>query len=804
VPYRLAPIFLIRLAGAPFETIENLATRETSAAARELLVRQGEFAEAKSDVEELLNSRRHNLSKERFQAWRKTIRSGAPPPCDPPLGVFAVCSESASKLATAEMRFDQSLRRELEFARQALHQAARTILPDYLVFAAEGLHQRLTNQFSSTEIVPPRNKQARAHERTMILYLQRVCAKNDSLSAFGPGGWGMIDNVEAAILCAPDPGIAKRETFLERWTADAIAAALNADPDVRAELSPRLNPNGRIDSDRFVFMETGEIIPLKAQTLELLSGCDGKTPAHSLGDHAASLLEQLAERHIIRWEVEVPALDPYAFETLIADILRWRETPLRARWLELLQPIADLPRKFAHTDATKSRAGIMEEANARLSQLGAARQSTRFLYAATNPIGEECLRECNFLIDEKLIDQVAIEAAPWIDLWRDCYAFIASRVAAGLRGVFEQMSIKSGAAPLPAFLRACETANLPLTGPGLVALSHIAFQEVKAAFHKMMEPHASKAEYELAADDCHFVRRNFQYEKFDEYTYPSADMQLAAKSAEAVARGDYHWILAELHPPVALLHHGFYWSCPDKTTLHCAMASTVFGRPNFHFGFFAADFTATTTVRFFDALPEWTYFVAPQRGNPNWRTVRPADAEVYVNPNGGDVCVRKIGSKEHLGSFARAWIIPLGFHPFQFGMAAPHMPRLRCGKVIVQRRAWTITHDELGAGNYTGVSRDLVLAIERLRAQKNWPRFVYIRPTEQALRRSGAEGRDKDTKPVFVDLESYLFLEIFHRWLTKSGELEVTEMLPDPDHLLWKEPDGRRTFELRTLIIPRS
>ena len=104
-----------------------------------------------------------------------------------------------------------------------------------------------------------------------------------------------------------------------------------------------------------------------------------------------------------------------------------------------------------------------------------------------------------------------------------------------------------------------------------------------------------------------------------------------------------------------------------------------------------------------------------------------------------------------------------------------------------------------------GISpRDLVLAIEHLRAQKNLPRFVYIRPTEQALRRSGAEGRDKDTKPVFVDLESYLFLEIFHRWLTKSGEIEVTEMLPDPDHLLWKEADGRRTFELRTLIIPRS
>jgi hypothetical protein len=174
-----------------------------------------------------------------------------------------------------------------------------------------------------------------------------------------------------------------------------------------------------------------------------------------------------------------------------------------------------------------------------------------------------------------------------------------------------------------------------------------------------------------------------------------------------------------------------------------------------------------------------------------------------VDDASGDVCLRTRGSREHLGSFARAWVIPLGFHPFHFGRA-PHMPRLRCGRVIVQRRSWTVTFEELGPGDYTGISRDLVLAIERLRAAKDWPRYVYIRPSEQALRRSGAEGRDKDTKPVFIDLESYLFLEIFHRWLTKARELEVSEMLPAPDDLLWQEPDGRRTFELRTQIVPRA
>ncbi|HXM75055.1 MAG TPA: hypothetical protein VN904_07255, partial [Chthoniobacterales bacterium] len=344
---------------------------------------------------------------------------------------------------------------------------------------------------------------------------------------------------------------------------------------------------------------------------------------------------------------------------------------------------------------------------------------------------------------------------------------------------------------------------LPLTGPGLIAPAVMAFQEVKAAFRKRIQPHAGLEEYDLTIDDCHVVRDSFEYPKFDEYTYPSADLQISAPTADAIKRGEYQWLVSELHPPPALLHHCMYWACPDKPALNQALARTVGDKPNFHFGFFAADFTAHTTVRIFDALPKLSNFVAPQRANPAWRKISPADAEVYVDEATGDVCLRKIDNHEYLGSFARAWVIPLGFHPFQFSLS-PHTPRLRSGRVIVQRRTWTVTSEELPAGDYTGISRGLVLALEQLRALKNWPRYIYIRPTEQALRRSGAEGRDKDTKPVFVDLESYLFLEIFYRWLTKSGELEVTEMLPAPDQLLWREPDGRRTFELRTLIVPRS
>ena len=70
-------------------------------------------------------------------------------------------------------------------------------------------------------------------------------------------------------------------------------------------------------------------------------------------------------------------------------------------------------------------------------------------------------------------------------------------------------------------------------------------------------------------------------------------------------------------------------------------------------------------------------------------------------------------------------------------------------------------------------------------------------------RAKAVERRDKDTKQVYLDLANYLFLEILQRWLGKAGELEVTEMLPSPDQLLWQKPAGRRTSELRIQVIPR-
>ena len=801
VNYGIAPVFLLRIAGIPFEILEELSTRRVTDAAQELILAEKNLVSARSEIAQEFARRKERIPREQFRPWRKAIRSGElSENLELPTALENRCRQSLEHVASFGPVLKNLLELDLHRTRDLLFSIARRELPLYLVFAASGVRERVINQLSlSTPVSTSRRKQDRADERHLILYLQRIAGKNDSLSEFGPGGWGKVDSKTQSLELSPKPGVMRRDVFLERWAAHGAAAAMNADPEALAEMIPRPHPNGRIEDNHFVFSDTGERYPIDEETARLLQLIDGKRPAFSLGVDFEKI-RALTAKKVIQWKLEVPALEAHAFDCLLADISSWRDNPVRARWLAKLEPIAKSADKFGRTREVSERLAVIEDVGARMEHLGAHKTESRFLYSATNPIGEECYRETNFVIGERLINEVTSEAELWIDLWRDNYAFVASRVAAGLRQILEQAQLKDGALPLPAFLRCCREAQLPLEGAGMVALAHLAFQEVKAAFSERLHDRMHLPLVQVTAEDCHLVRQTFSYPKFDECTYPSADLQLAASSVEAVGRGEYQWILAELHPPVALLHHGFYWSCPDKAGLSAAIEKTLLGKPYLYYGYFAADFTATTTVRL-DALPKSTKFVASQRSIGNWQTFHPADTEVFVDEV-GDVGVRVRGTHQYLGSFARGWVIPLGFHPFFFSLGR-HTPRLCCGNVVVQRESWTVTLEELGPGDFTGISRDLVVAVERLREKRNLPRHVFIRPTERALRRSGVEGRDKDTKPVYIDLESYLFLEVFHRWLTKAGEIEVTEMLPRPDQLLWREADGHHTFELRTQIIPR-
>ncbi|HEY6101050.1 MAG TPA: hypothetical protein VIW03_16560, partial [Anaeromyxobacter sp.] len=285
-----------------------------------------------------------------------------------------------------------------------------------------------------------------------------------------------------------------------------------------------------------------------------------------------------------------------------------------------------------------------------------------------------------------------------------------------------------------------------------------------------------------------------EFPRFDPMTWPSADLQLAAASPEDVAAGRHQWVVAELHFAAAVLQHGVTFAAPDPGAFAAWVRRAA--APLCDWGF-PTDIVSHTMLDLAPVEDLFTY-AGPSTGLERWRTVRPADAEVVVAAD-GDVRIRAEGVER--GSFARSWVLGFGFHPFVFPLGA-HSPRLEVGGVVVQRESWVVTAADLPRAPYSGASPELAADVDRLRAARGIPRYVYVRPTEGTVRRLGAGGRDKDVKPIFVDLESYPFLDVLARWMAKHGELDVTEMLPAPDQLLWREEDGRHTFELRTLFVP--
>ena len=208
------------MAGVPFDVLDPLGTPDTFAAARELLARREEFAAARLEAERLLRRTDHGISMEAYRALRLALRAGSLPALsDVPAPRESVAYAAAvNAVAAAESRLQETLERELDSARVALLESTRKVLAPYLVFGGAGVREVLvelmTDRPAARLALPPRKKRERARERHLLLYLQRICGKNDTLSEFGPAGWGTgIAETCRASRCHLSPGLRRGKRF---------------------------------------------------------------------------------------------------------------------------------------------------------------------------------------------------------------------------------------------------------------------------------------------------------------------------------------------------------------------------------------------------------------------------------------------------------------------------------------------------------------------------------------------------------------------------------------------------------------
>jgi len=132
---------------------------------------------------------------------------------------------------------------------------------------------------------------------------------------------------------------------------------------------------------------------------------------------------------------------------------------------------------------------------------------------------------------------------------------------------------------------------------------------------------------------------------------------------------------------------------------------------------------------------------------------------------------------------------------FKLLRPARHTPRVNLDRLVVAREAWTRTAAEL-AFAFEKAEAARFVATRRWARAAGLPRFVFVKsPVE--------------VKPVYIDLASPVFVDIFARLVRRTQEgaggeatLAITEMLPRLEQAWLPDAAGRRyTSELRIVAV---
>jgi hypothetical protein len=794
--YDLVPLFPVRLCGVPFETLESLHSPKTAALSSKVARARQQARDAAArlmreldgaDVDRRLR-RRARKAVARLECLPQTPSAFAPL-----VGDYEHARDLLRRF-TAELA--EAFQQEYAATRAALRRLIRDWALPFSVFTSSaGMDDLFAPERLSGSELPPATAGERKRERRYLLYLQRIAAKNDTLSAFGPTCWGRVEPSVVGARLAPRAGIAHRDTYVEKWVVAALARAVSADDEARMEIAPRIRGDVFLAGDAVVRAD-GSRVCLAPEAVAYLRAVDGSTPARSLGSR--DILDRLVSEGLVAWALEAVELAAHRLELMRAEIAAWSNPAPRTRWLAEVDSLLAAQQAFAQAADVAGRRRIMKAAAETAASWGGTAPGGRALYRGDNAIGEDCVRDTGFALSPEVAGALTRDAASWLDLWRDSYTCLIRRAAAGLRELLQSAPTHRGRVLLPAFLHHCESQGFPLTGSGLVRLAAPAVEEIRRAFWAAIDDRRQDApEWLLTSDDIRRVRAGLNVEPLAAFTFPSVDFQIAAESIGAIASGQFSVVISEVHAASSIMQHGLMWSCPDRKPLADALQAMTGAAGVLHYGSERVSATAHTTADLVGLLGERLLIAGTGRVPAGARTIAPARIEVVVDEATGDVALRELESGKRVGSFAQDWVVWHAFHPFVLNRER-HTPRLRLGRVIVQRQSWVLGIDEFNGELAFGPP--LAAMIAELRGRRGLPRWVFARPAEGTFGPSTIVGRQKDRKPICIDLESILGMELLAHWVARYERLEVTEMLPRPSQLWWREESGRYSFEIRGLV----
>ena len=649
-----------------------------------------------------------------------------------------------------------------------------------------------------------RTTRHRQHEALLASYLQRYCAKNDTIGFFGPVGWAEIDD-GLGIRVARGDG--RRTTYLEGW---AVRAVLEEHVEaLRPWLVPRRMPFLGLDDDRLL-VPLAAPIPLTPLEAAVFEACDGTRTAAEIahavaGDpgEVSAALGRLADARRVAWRVDIPpqAVRP---ELAAAGILgRVADESVReqagAALAELTEARDGLARAAGRADVVASAMASLEETFVRLTKASPTRRAGS-MYAGRTLAYEECLRADSVRLGSSMLDGFRDALALVLDSAR----WFTVRVAGEYRRRFEETyrrraaELGTHAVPFADFWLLANEEIFDTSG----AVSRPAVQDLQERWSALLGLGASGAGGSLrvsAADLAGPAAEAFPASPppWPAAVHHSPDLMIADADPAASVGRPVTWVLGEVHPGMVTTRYASWMEfhpAPDaaRAGLHLDLGGgTVFAAETAELG----GPTARLSNALADGRDHRLVFAHDACGVDPGRAVVVGECDV-VEARSGLRVRRRDGTFEAdllevlgdllTGSFSQA---------FRMLPPAAHTPRVRIDHLVISREAWTFRAADVPFA-------DIADEAARYGRAREWaaghglPRHVFVRISGER-------------KPVYADLTSLASVDVVSRAVRRArraagdeADVTVAEMLPAPDQTWLTDASGRRyTSELRMVAV---
>ncbi|MEU8258399.1 lantibiotic dehydratase [Micromonospora inaquosa] len=662
----------------------------------------------------------------------------------------------------------------------------------------------------------PRNVRGRNHESTIASYWQRYCVKNDTIGFFGPVGWAHWSADDAATHVTPGPDLlARRTTYFEVWAVDAVAHALEQDPQLLPWLPPR-----RVSSfdlvGRTLHRSSRPPVQLTEAEAELIDLCDGVRTAREIADdflwsgHPEFRTEQdvfdqlvtLRERGLLHLGLEV-AVSAHPERELIERLDRVGDPVVRREVLDRVGRLLDARDAVAAVAGDEAKlvvalehaAGVFEE----IAGVQAARRPGQ-TYAGRTILYEDTVRDVDVRLGATVLDALA----PPLALLLQSARWFVAEVTREYRTIFDDAyeAVRARTGDTPPSLAAVVAAATPQLAFSLRELPRPVARvaaELQRRWQEILAPSVDTPSHRVRAEDIEDrVAELFAAPEpaWAAAVHHAPDLMIAADGPEAVARGEFLLVLGELHLASNTVESRLFVEQHEDPSWLFRADEADHGDRRIYLS--SPKHWQATNSRTYppSALlsPRYTYWsLHPDAGGTPGKplpaarlVVERTDGRLAVRTRDG---VRRFDLLEVVGELLSAATVN-GFKPLP---TAAHRPRIAIDRLVLARESWTLDATDL---RWASIKKepDRFLAARAWRAELGLPeRAFYKVPVED--------------KPVFVDFTSLVLVNLFAKAVRRTAEARqttftVSEMLPDVGQTWLTDGHGAGyTTEVRIVAV---